>query len=457
MGKSKRLKENQQIVMEGVSEKEADEFQNVDEEKTEFNVSDGQVSFFGDDSNDAMIDEDVARDRLQQAIETEKPKKKRKSIITTLIFLALNIFIMFFIIRAGLKEANGMPFSEIVKTQGNRLWWLAGAFGLFLLVFFADSMIFYYLIKNATGKKRPWLSFKVSAVGRYIDNITPFSVGGQPSQILNLTKAGLSPGVATSIPIIKLIVNNTVYSVSLILIFVFGVPFLPASTYLNELLMTLLKIIAVIGLFFTALFNFFYILIGTGKIVGRSLVRFIVRLGYKLKIVKNYRVTYNKFMKQVLEYQTSIKYLKNNKKTMIACIIYSFINVFAFFAIPFVVVMAFSNIEITSFSVFMSVLWICMTKFVVGQMASVVIPLPGGTGMMELSFIALFGVSSLIGNAYIIWGLLAWRFFTYYLIILQGFTISMGSSIKKLIKARKTKRKEEVLNDSQDDLIANKQ
>ena len=439
MAKKKLPKENQQIIMQGVQEENVKhDFseQNIQEEAV---VSEGQISIFENVAQDAMIDEQVARDRLEEAIEAEKPKKKRKSVITNLIFLAINIAIMFFIIRSGLKEANGMPFSKIIHTQGVRLWWLAGGLALFAIMFFADSMIFVKLIKNATGKNKPWLAYKVSAVGRYVDNITPFSVGGQPSQILNLTRAGMSPGVATSIPIIKLIVHNTVYSIILILIFVFGLPFLPPSTYLNELLMILLKIFAVIGIFFTVLFNMIYVLIGNGKIVGRSLVRFVVRLGYGLRIVKDYRKSYNKIMKQVLEYQSSIAYLKKNKKTMIACIIYSIIDVLAYFAIPFMVVMAFSSIELNSFSAFISLLWICMTKFVIGQMAAVVIPLPGGTGMMEFSFIAMFGVASLIGDAYIIWGLLAWRLFTYYLIILQGFIISTGSSIKRLVIAKKNK------------------
>ncbi|MBQ7467132.1 MAG: flippase-like domain-containing protein [Clostridia bacterium] len=433
------MRENQQVKMKGVPDEKVTPESFVDETHEEPVVSEGQISIFESASKDAMIDEQIARDRLEEAIEAEKPKKKRKSIITNLIFLAINIAIMFFIIRTGLKEANGMPFSQIIQTQGKRLWWLAGGLVLFVIVAFADSMIFVKLIKNATGKHRPWLAYKVSSVGRYIDNITPFAVGGQPSQILNLTRAGLSPGVATSIPIIKLIIHNTVYAIILILVFIFGIPFLPPATYLNELLMILLKIFAVIGIFFTVLFNMIYILIGSGKIVGRSFVRFIVRLGYGLRIVKDYRKSYNKIMKTVLEYQSSIAYLKKNKRTMIACIFYSIIDVLALFAIPFMIVMAFSSIELTSAGAFFSLMWICMTKFVIAQMAAVVIPLPGGTGMMEFSFIAMFGVASLIGDAFIIWGLLAWRLFTYYLIILQGFVISTGSSIKRLILAKKNK------------------
>ena len=236
MRKKKQL-ENEQLLMPGVKEgsKEPDfsAQEKIGEENT---ISEGQVSFFEDVEKDAMIDESLAREKLSEAIETQKPKKKRKSIITNLIFLAINVCVLGFIISACLKETDGISIKEILNTQGNRLWWLVVGLALFFVVFIADAMIFFFLIRKSTGKKRFLLSYKVSAVGKYFDMITPFSFGGQPSQILSLTRSNVSPGIATSIPIIKLIIYNLVYTFVLILVFVFGIPFLPTSSALNELL-----------------------------------------------------------------------------------------------------------------------------------------------------------------------------------------------------------------------------
>ena len=69
-------------------------------------------------------------------------------------------------------------------------------------------------------------------------------------------------------------------------------------------------------------------------------------------------------------------------------------------------------------------------------MASVVIPLPGGTGMMEISFAILFGGSSMLGG-YFAFGLLAWRFLTYYFTIVQGFTVSTIDNIVRMTKNKK--------------------
>ena len=180
-----------------------------------------------------------------------------------------------------------------------------------------------------------------------------------------------------------------------------------------------------------------FILVGSGKIIGRSVVRWIVRLGYKLHIVKDYRKTYNKVMNQVLEYQSSIQYLKKNKGTLIASIFFGLLEVLAYFAIPFTVVMAFTANPITSFSAGISMLLISIVKFMVCQMASVIIPLPGGTGMMEVSFSILFGGSAMLGS-YFAFGLLAWRFLTYYFTIIQGFIVSTTDNIVRMVKSRKS-------------------
>lgn len=436
MRKKKQL-ENEQLSMPGVEGSREPDF-SVQENKSEENViSEGQVSFFDDVEKDAMIDESLAREKLSEAIETQKPKKKRKSIITNLIFLAINVCVLGFIISACLKETDGISIKEIIQTQGSRLWWLLGGVLLFFLMFFADAMIFFFLIRKSTGKSKFFTAYKVSAVGKYFDAITPFSVGGQPSQILNLTRSNISAGIATSIPIIKLIIYNIVYTVVLTLFFIFGIPFLPTGSSLNELLLILFKIFAAIGIIVTALTSVVFILVGSGKIVGRSLVRGIVKVGYAFKIVKDYRKSYNKIMRQVLEYQSSISYLNKHKGTLAICVAFCLLEVFAYFSIPFTVVMAFSNIELTNATAVFSLLCICITKFIICQMAAVVIPLPGGTGMMEFSFIAMFGVSSLIGSKYIVLGLLAWRFLTYYFPIIQGFTISTIDSISRVVKSKK--------------------
>ena len=431
------------MIMDGVPEMQEDAISDAEKNNVEENVEheiEGQVSIFDDNIGETMIDESAARQRLKEAQESQKPKKKRKSFITNLIFLLINIGLLIYFISGSLEEIKGTSLKDIIANQGDKLWWLLGGVGLFFVLFIADALLLYCLIKKSTGKKRFGLAYKVSATGKYFEAITPFAAGAQPAQIIALSNAGMSPGIATSIPIIRLIIYNIMYAIIILAFLIFGIPIIPAGEALNHLLFIIVKLCAYIGLIVTAIMSLIILLIGSGKIVGRSLVRWVVRLGYKLRIIKNYRKSYDKIMTQVLEYQSSIQYLKKNKGTLVCCILCSIVEVIAYFSIPFTIVMAFSSANTMALS---PQLWIiCMTQFMMCQMAAVVIPLPGGTGMMEFSFIALFGLGYLIGTQYPL-GLLAWRFLTYYLTIIQGFIISTADSISRMVKAKKQAKIEE--------------
>ena len=180
-------------------------------------------------------------------------------------------------------------------------------------------------------------------------------------------------------------------------------------------------------------------LIGNGKIIGRGATRWIVKIGYSLRIVKDYRKTYNKIMMQVREYQNSVEFLRKNKIVMLKCVLYSLVEVIAYFAIPVVCILAFS----TSLEVTWTLFFITMTQFMICQMAAVIIPLPGGTGMMEIGFILVFGVASILGNN-VFMALLAFRIISYYLLILHGFVQTIIDSIGKSIKLKRQQKTEQI-------------
>jgi len=327
---------------------------------------------------------------------------------------------------------NGLNISNIIEMQGNKLWWLLLGVGLYLMFILTEAGMFSCLIKGSIGKRKPYLSYRVGLIGKYYDSITPFSVGGQPFQIVALTKAGMNAGISTSLPIIKILVYNLVYTVSIFIAFVIGMPMVFTSDMVSNFVLLILNFVAIIGLIFTALSSVLFILIGNGKIVGRVLARWVVKVGYKLRLVKNYRATYNKIMIQVREYQNSMDFLRKNKGVMIKCVILCILQILAYFSIPFAVMLAFTaNTQITFATWF-----ICFVKFLICQMAAVILPLPGGTGMMELSFMIVFSTPDMFGiNAAI--GLLIWRILSYYLLIAHGFIQAIVDNTSDLIKSKR--------------------
>jgi len=133
-------------------------------------------------------------------------------------------------------------------------------------------------------------------------------------------------------------------------------------------------------------------------------------------------------------------FLKKNKMVMVKSVVYSLIEIIAYFSIPVVCILAFSStVELTFHFYFVTIV-----KFLICQMAAVILPLPGGTGMMEIGFILSFGSPDILGDNVFI-ALLVWRIISYYLLLLHGFVQTVIDSVVRSVKNRKLEKEEQAL------------
>lgn len=433
----KKEKLEEQVVIEGIepsnfSCEKNEENEVVQPEQHDMFETETGVQLSMTDEIDLGLSKDLIETKLKEAFEYEAPKKKKKSTIVSLVLLIINLVFMGFIVKGLIDNIGDVDFGEVLVMQGSQLWWLLGGVLMYGVYMFTQTLMYKTLIRNITGKNRWKLAYDVAVVGKYYDNVTPFAVGGQPMQIVRLAKNGISAGVSTSIPIIKLMIN-TLVSVAITAVFLlFGLPNLPVMSGLNGFLLTLFEILGVIGFVITLIASLFMVILSSGNIVTRSFISWAIRVGYKLHLVKNYRETLKKTINQVAEYKSSMKYLRKHPKLLFKMILLSILESLSYATMIYFVVMAFSaNID-TSLSFFL----FCIVKYYICAMASSFIPLPGGTGMMEISFIFLFME---LENT-IVFALLAWRFLIYYLILIHGFVHELIGISKNLYKNRKKKR-----------------
>lgn len=384
------------------------------------------------------ISDEIAEEKLNEVLSTQKPQKRKKSTIINLILLLINVVFMVFIINSLMKSVGEQSFSAYAKSQGKQLWWLVGGLGCYVLYMFSQTIMYRALIKDITKKSQWGLSYNVGITGKYYDNVTPFAVGGQPMQIVELSKSGMSPGVSTAVPIIKMIINSMVSAILGLLFFVFGISKIAPTNSLFAFLFVIFEILGIIGLIITLFGVLFMIMLSTGNLFTRSIIAWLVKLGYKLKLVKNYRATLKKWLDQVSEYKSSMSYLMKNKKLLLKMILYSCLESLSYAGISFFVVMAFMQkgflVENNISAWF--VLFTCIVKYYICSMAGSYIPLPGATGLMEIAFIALYG--EFVGDA-IVWALLTWRIMSYYLILVHGFVHEVIKIVKSVTKSKRQK------------------
>lgn len=412
-------------------------------EKTSTYLFIGQLDFFEnfvgdkrissvDNKNKKIFDDKIIRKKLEETASYETKRKKKKSIITNLILLFVNIALVVLIASTLIKNADDASLSSLFFIQGKNLYYLLIGLAMFVLFFILDALVLNLFIRKTTGKSRPWLSFRASVYGKYYESVTPFSIGGQPAQIIAFAKGGISPGISTTIPILKVTIVNFVAIVLAIISFIFIGPSLKTDSSFSEILFSIVKIVAYIGAIINTLYFIAMILVANSKVLGRKVARAFIKIGVRFKFVKNYRKAYDKFMRQVFEFQNSMQYLKNNGWLLISTTLLTALQSIILATMPFIVCIALSDITFASFGVGL-LFWLeCVVKYYLCYMAASFIPLPGGTGMNEIVFIILF--VPIIGSNFIVWGFLSWRILTYYSTLIQGLGFIIFDMIKSSIE-----------------------
>lgn len=344
-------------------------------------------------------------DEAEQAVAKQKSRKKK--------FLSIGFFILNIVIIAGIlgyqiSQSEDMSFSALLASGFS-----FPLFGLLILVWIGlmlfDTRRYNILVKRSSGRSRPFLSFKVCALGRYYNAVTPMATGGQPFQIYYLTQRGLNASAAISVPMGAYVVNQicmvVIWTIALIVSF---------STSLGSF--DYLKLVCLIGYILNILLILLIVFLSVSERTGKKLVVWILRFLQKIKIIKNYEKQYAKVIKVVFDFQSTIRNLVKSKGIFIRLMLNSVAFNFLAYSIPFFVYCAmvgYLDFSMWPYIVFLGILI---------EMASSFVPLPGGSGVSELSFAALFSMVFL-NNAILTWALIIYKVMTYYIYLIHGIIV----------------------------------
>lgn len=335
--------------------------------------------------------------------QAEKRKAKRSKTINILSFV-FNVAILAVVLLlsfVGQEDKTQVLFPAID-------WrWIGGLAGLLALQLLIEAVKYIILIKTATKKSRPNLAYKIMVLGKYYDAVTPMSSGGQPFQMMYLNKHGIKGDVATSIPLVRYMFWQITYVIICSVILIYN-NFCPVpGSQLFSVLVAWIAVGANLAIVLTVLF------LSVSKKVGPHIVIWFLKLGSKLHIIKNYRVTFRKVMRFVVNYQKTMRMFAKNAGVLILQLLLAAAEIIISNILTYFIYRAFvpngtlSPIDITVLSI------IC--SLTVGF-----IPTPGASGGAEAFFAAIFG--PIFGGNYF-WPLLLWRIATYYFHLLHGLVV----------------------------------
>ncbi len=354
--------------------------------------------------NDPSLKEVVENNEKlnENELDVSKKSSKKKKYIN-LAFFIINVLIV-----AGILvyQLYGEPFVSLMGlgVRPGYIVMLVVTYGVLVLL---DVLAISYLIRKDIKRWQLGLGFKTTTIGRYYDAITPMAIGGQPFQVAYLKKHDVSSSASLSIPVAKMIFQQfAAFILSLIALIV---------SFADPTIGMGVSIMSVVGFVLTFSVLFFTVFLSTSKKTGKVLVVKTLKLLEKMKIIKNYEKQYSRVTNYVEEFQSIMQTYVKNPKDCISMFIISFLRLLFNYSMPFIIYCCFMDpggIELF-FKFFMCGILI--------DLASGFFPLPGGTGMNELTFSALF--SSFFQGGALFWALIFWRMMTYYSYIIIGIVV----------------------------------
>lgn len=371
-------------------------------------------------------------DEIEEKVEvyTRDKKGKRKKILQ--IFFLLFFSVVSILILSLIDDSGAVPLSRLFEEDSVKVSWLLFVFLMLAIVVLFDTFKYIYLIWVTTKKFRPFTSFKVGIVGRYYDSITPLATGGQPFQMYYLAKRDVPVGVASAIPLLRFFIGQIANMFVALAFFTFVTISPEVGTALDPTAFAVTQSAAIVGLALNSSVPIFILFLTLMPRFGRRVTSGIIRLGARLKFIKDYDTTFNKVIKHVEEFQTSMRYVSSNPFHTLILILLSVVEHFAFISVPYFVCVSFGMEP--SFSLYLSIVTLNLYTFYAVSM----MPTPGTSGAAETVFLLVFRTLIPIGA---FWAMLIWRFMTYYIFIVLGLIVMFYDFIKQTAKEKFIERR----------------
>lgn len=327
-----------------------------------------------------------------------KKKGNGKNIVIILIIMAI---VLYFVMKDD--------FNDIVDRLLTADKWLILVGVLFMIGYWLlRSLALYIVVKRYKKNIKYSKMLHQILITQFFNGITPFATGGEPMQVYMLNKSGVKVAQATNIIVQEFIMYQMALVlmglICLILNFAFNI------CDVNPVLFHLI----LIGFIINIAVGLLSLFISFSKRFSKFIVNLSLKIGIKLKLIKNVEKTTALWNEKVEEYNESGTMLKENKKLFFTCVLTNLAALLVFYMIPFFVFLSMGE--------YVGIMQVVVSSSFILLVGNFV-PLPGGSGGIEGAFLEFFKViipfvdtrEAILKSALIIW-----RVITYYFGIVIG-------------------------------------
>lgn len=216
-----------------------------------------------------------------------------------------NTFIVFLITIAVLFFVLKDDYENIINNLilANK-WYILLGIVLIFIYWLLRSLCLYVIVREYNPKAKYKKMLHQTLITQFFNGITPFSTGGQPMQVYMLRKSGVKVASATNI----IVQDFIMYQLALIVIGVLALfanwhyQFFAVSSTLKSLITLgfLINILVGIGLLFISFSKKFNDFVG----------KLIIKLGTKVKLIKDKDKIVAKWEEKLAEFHGSARLFK---------------------------------------------------------------------------------------------------------------------------------------------------
>jgi hypothetical protein len=319
----------------------------------------------------------------------------KNKLLTFLTITLITVLVLYF----SLKDDYEIIINTIVNI--NKFSLLISFFFL-ILYYFIRSLVMRNFVNEFNKKYTIRDSLNLTFKTNFFHAVTPFSTGGQPYEIYSLNKSSLKLTDAVNVSV----ENFIVYQIALVAL---GFISIVLNHILHVLNSSVLRYILTLGFLINLMVIVVLFWITLSKKTDQKVLNFLIHILSKLKIIKNEEKTKLKLHNYLSEFNDGSKKLLENKAKFFLMILLEFISLISLYLVPFALLKGI-NVDINPLQTVITMSYVML----IGSF----IPLPGGSGGLEYSFVSFFSTFLSGGRLNAI--MLVWRFITYYFGMILG-------------------------------------
>ena len=340
-------------------------------------------------------------------------KKFLKYTLNVLLIIGITYFALHTLFK------DNEPGVILKKISEADIKWILAAVFLMMLFVCGESIQFRMLFKGMKQKVSLVKCILLSNIGFFFSQITPGASGGQPLQVVYMTKLGVNAFVSTLVCMMV----TLVYKLSLVFLFLVALILQPGfvGSAINDVLLFF-----IVGIVIQAGFGLFLLACVLKPSLAAGVVNWFIKLGAKIHLIKKPEETKKRAENSIKQYELASDFIKKNKCIMAKMAIITIFQRLAYFGVAFCVAMALNIEECNPVKI--------ISLQIILSLAVDMLPIPGASGANEILFVRL---QTMIFGQAVSAGLLLNRGITYYfLAIVTGIFTLVAHIYFKRIKAK---------------------